>query len=76
MNFDLGLSIGLLLLICGLILLLHGLLVGTLVLDVNINLWLGAVVVVFGSAWPIWVRAKRHAVRKNCGKPSIFTVPA
>ena len=50
MTFDLRLSIGLLLLICGVILLLHGLFVGVLVLDVNVNLWWGAVLVVFGGA--------------------------
>lgn len=49
MTFDLRLSIGLLFLCCGLILLLHGAFVGTLVLGINVNLWWGLVMVVFGS---------------------------
>jgi hypothetical protein len=48
-EFDLRLSIGLLLLCCGAVLLLHGLIVGTLVLGINVNLWWGAVLAVFGS---------------------------
>lgn len=50
MTFDLRLAIGLLLLACGLVLVLHGLVVGTLVLGVNVNLWWGAVVSLFGGA--------------------------
>jgi hypothetical protein len=50
MAFDLRVSIGLLLLGCGVVLLLHGIVVGTLVLDININLWWGAVLIVFGGA--------------------------
>ncbi len=49
MIFDLRLSIGLLLFCCGVVLLLHGLVVGVLVLDININLWWGAVLVLFGA---------------------------
>ena len=49
MTFDLRVSIGLLLLCCGVVLVLHGLTVGTLVLGVNINLWWGAVLVLSGG---------------------------
>ena len=49
MSFDLRLSIGLLLLACGGVLTLHGLIVGTRVLDININLWWGLVVAGFGA---------------------------
>ena len=49
MTFDLRLSIGLLLLFCGIVLFLHGLAVGTLVLGVNINLWWGAVCAICGA---------------------------
>lgn len=50
MVFDLRLSIGLLLLLCGIVLMLHGIVVGVLVLGINVNLWWGLVLVVFGSA--------------------------
>jgi hypothetical protein len=49
MTFDLRLSIGLLLLLYGVILVLQGLLAGTLVLGVNINLWWGGVLVILGA---------------------------
>jgi hypothetical protein len=49
MSFDLRLSIGLLLLACGSVLVVHGLVVGTLVLGININLWWGLVVAGFGA---------------------------
>jgi hypothetical protein len=49
MSFDLRLSIGLLLLACGSVLVVHGLAVGTLVLGININLWWGLVVAGFGG---------------------------
>ena len=56
MTFDLRLSIGLLLLACGLVLVLHGISVGTLVLGVNINLWWGLIVTASGAAmaWLGW----------------------
>jgi hypothetical protein len=61
MTFDLRLSIGLLLLCCGVVLLLHGLLVGVLVLGININLWWGAVLVFFGGAMAyLGARASRR----------------
>jgi hypothetical protein len=56
MTFDLRLSIGLLLLACGIVLVLHGLAVGTLVLGININLWWGLVVAAVGGvlSWLGW----------------------
>ena len=56
MTFDLRLSIGVLLLACGLVLVAHGATIGTLVLGVNINLWWGLVVTAFGAlmAWLGW----------------------
>jgi hypothetical protein len=60
MTFDLRLSIGLLLLSCGMVLVVHGLVVGTPVLGVNINLWWGAVVSVFGGGMTFFgARASR-----------------
>jgi hypothetical protein len=49
MTFDLRVSIGLLLLACGIVLVLHGVSVGTLVLGINVNLWWGVVVTAFGA---------------------------
>lgn len=49
MAFDLRLAIGLLFLCCGVILLLHGVSVGALVLGINVNLWWGGVMLLFGS---------------------------
>lgn len=56
MTFDLRLSIGLLLLACGLVLVLHGVSVGTLVLGINVNLWWGLIVTTVGAvmAWLGW----------------------
>jgi hypothetical protein len=56
MTFDLRMSIGLLLLACGLVLVLHGVFVGTPVLGININLWWGLIVTAFGAlmAWLGW----------------------
>ena len=56
MTFDLRISIGLLLLACGLVLVGHGVSVGTLVLGININLWWGLIVAGFGAliAWLGW----------------------
>ena len=48
-QFDLRLPLGVLFLVCGFILLLHGLVVGTRVVDVNINLWWGTVMLMFGA---------------------------
>lgn len=49
MTFDLRVSIGVLLLACGIVLVLHGVSVGALVLGINVNLWWGLVVTAFGA---------------------------
>ena len=49
MNLDLRLPIGLLFTLLGIILVVHGLTVGTRVLGYNVNLVWGAVMVVFGG---------------------------
>ena len=49
MTFDLRFAIGLLFLGCGLVLALHGIVVGAEVLGINVNLWWGAVLILFGS---------------------------
>jgi hypothetical protein len=48
--FDLRLPLGSLFVVCGAVLLLHGAFVGIRVVDVNINLWWGGVMIVFGGA--------------------------
>ena len=58
MTFDLRLLIGLLLLACGIVLVLHGVVVGTLVLGVNINLWWGLIVTAFGAMMS-WLGSRR-----------------
>jgi type IV secretory pathway VirB2 component (pilin) len=50
MNFDLRLPIGLLFAVFGVILAGDGLIAHRLVLDVNVNLWWGLVMIVFGAA--------------------------
>jgi hypothetical protein len=47
--FDLRLPLGILFGICGGILLAHGVVVGTRVVGVNINLWWGGVMLAFGA---------------------------
>jgi hypothetical protein len=49
MNLDLRVPLGLLFTLLGTILVIHGLTVGTLVQDFNVNLVWGAVMVVFGG---------------------------
>ena len=49
MNLDLRLPLGLLFVLLGAILVVHGLAVGTRVLGVNVNLAWGAVMTVFGG---------------------------
>jgi hypothetical protein len=49
MHLDLRLPIGLLFTLLGIILVIHGLVVGTRVLGFNVNLVWGAVMVVFGG---------------------------
>lgn len=48
MNFDLRLPIGLLFSICGTILILTGIVQHVAVLGINVNLWWGIVMLVFG----------------------------
>jgi hypothetical protein len=64
MNFDLRLPIGLLFVVFGAILALDGLIAHRLVLDINVNLWWGLVMIVFGAAM-LWLaaRAKRATPR-------------
>jgi hypothetical protein len=50
MNFDLRLPIGLLFVVFGAILALDGLIAHRMVLDINVNLWWGLVMIVFGAA--------------------------
>ena len=49
MSFDLRLPIGLLFLVVGAILAIDGLVAHRLVLDINVNLWWGIVMIVFGG---------------------------
>ncbi len=48
--FDLRVPLGILFICCGAVLLVHGAWVGTKVVDININLWWGGVMLVFGGA--------------------------
>jgi hypothetical protein len=50
MSFDLRLPIGLLFAVFGVILALDGLVAHRLVLDINVNLWWGVVMIVFAGA--------------------------
>ena len=50
MSFDLRLPIGLLFAVFGVILAIDGLVAHRLVLDINVNLWWGNVLIVFGAA--------------------------
>lgn len=50
MSFDLRLPIGLLFAAFGVILAIDGLVAHRLVLDINVNLWWGVVMIAFGAA--------------------------
>jgi hypothetical protein len=50
MSFDLRLPIGLLFLVFGAILAVDGVVAHRRVLDINVNLWWGVVMIVFGGA--------------------------
>jgi hypothetical protein len=64
MNFDLRLPIGLLFSICGAILMLTGLVQHVLVLGINVNLWWGLVLLIFGLLMLYFAaRARRVAKR-------------
>jgi hypothetical protein len=56
---DLRLPLGLLLAFYGVILIATGAIDGTLVLGVNVNLWWGAVLLVFGTAMVYLARRAR-----------------
>lgn len=57
MSFDLRLPIGLLFAVFGVILALDGLVSHRLVLGINVNLWWGIVMIVFGAAM-LWLAAR------------------
>ncbi len=57
MSFDLRLPIGLLFAAFGMILAVDGLVTRRLVLGININLWWGLVLVVFGAAM-LWLASR------------------
>ena len=60
MTFDLRLPIGLLFTLFGLILAVDGLIAGRLVLGINVNLWWGLVLILFGAAMlALAARAKK-----------------
>ncbi len=61
MSFDLRLPIGLLFVVFGVILAIDGLIAHRLVLDVNVNLWWGLVMVVFGAAMLYLGSRAKHA---------------
>ena len=61
MNFDLRLPIGLLFSICGTILILTGIVQHVAVLGINVNLWWGIVMLVFGLVMLYYaLRARRR----------------
>jgi hypothetical protein len=60
MTFDLRLPIGLLFAVFGAILAIDGLVAHRLVLDINVNLWWGLVMIAFGAAMLFFAgRARR-----------------
>jgi hypothetical protein len=61
MSFDLRLPIGLLFAVFGVILALDGLVAHTLVLDINVNLWWGVVLIVFGALMLFFASRARNA---------------
>ena len=66
MNFDLRLPIGLLFSICGAILVLTGLVQHVSVVGININLWWGIVLLLFGLAMLyLALRAQRGSAAKR-----------
>jgi hypothetical protein len=73
MSFDLRLPIGLLFLAFGLVLTADGLIAHRLVLDINVNLWWGIVMIVFGGSMLAFaLRAKPappHAVDHTGAPP-------
>jgi hypothetical protein len=66
MNFDLRLPIGLLFVVFGAILALDGLIAHRMVLGINVNLWWGAVMIVFGAAMlALAARARKDKPRSS-----------
>ena len=63
MTFDLRVPIGLLFIAFGAILAIDGLFAHRLVLDINVNLWWGVVMFVFGLGMLALARRARHAPR-------------
>jgi hypothetical protein len=63
MNFDLRLPIGLLFVVFGAILALDGLIAHRMVLGINVNLWWGVVMVVFGAAM-LWLAARARQSKR------------
>jgi hypothetical protein len=64
MTFDLRVPIGLLFAICGAILAIDGLVEHVHVVGVNINLWWGIVMVVFGGVM-LWLARRSGQVRRS-----------
>lgn len=63
MNLDLRVPLGALFALLGIILVVHGLAVGERVLDVNVNLVWGAVMIFFGVIALYLGRARRRSAR-------------
>ena len=61
MSFDLRLPIGLLFVVFGVILAIDGLFAHRLVLDINVNLWWGVVMIVFGAGMLYLGSRAKHA---------------
>ncbi|HJZ72288.1 MAG TPA: hypothetical protein VKE51_11135 [Vicinamibacterales bacterium] len=66
---DLRFPLGLLLAFYGVILIASGAIEGTLVLGVNVDLWWGIVLLVFGSAMVYLARRAPTADRRTPGRP-------
>jgi hypothetical protein len=69
MTFDLRLPIGLIFTVFGAILALDGLIAHRLVLEINVNLWWGLVMLVFGAAMLYFAsRGKRGGAPPPAGR--------
>ena len=69
MTFDLRVPIGLLFIAFGAILAADGLFAHRLVLGINVNLWWGVVMLVFGACMLALARRVRHAPRLPSASP-------
>jgi hypothetical protein len=65
---DLRLPLGLLLAFYGIILIVNGAIEGTRVLGVNVNLWWGAVLLLFGAAMLCLARRAIHTERARTSR--------